>query len=403
MITATDAYKTSCDDPQAIPEKVLVFNGTDYSDKCENFGAFSQRAYEGDAVTACDLSVELRNEAKALNSLVSVKTNVGKAATISLKRGADSITRYSGKLEEAEHLVRDRAIISLRFVGKLKAAIEQTLGSEAYSVDYYASAYNPADLAWELLTTRAGLDSTASSANTDIDYDTWLATKTMFAALGFSVKARFTGQTIAEGLRLLGYYTDSLVFQDPTGKVVFRKFVPTESASYYTFTDASAHIEKPGVRNNKARVINKVKAWYGYDPIAQTWAGSTTKENATSQSNYGIQGREWDSTVIWPADATSAGAAAERIVARYTDPAETLTFTAGAGTRAVIHQIGDIAKVTCDQYDYVGKKMMIYEVAGDLNGATEWNLLAEDLGQLNQDFFILDSVTNGVLDVNVLY
>ncbi len=48
------------------------------------------------------------------------------------------------------------------------------LGSGQAPVDYFSGiAKNSAQLVWDILTIYGGLDNTASSANTDIDYDAW--------------------------------------------------------------------------------------------------------------------------------------------------------------------------------------------------------------------------------------
>ncbi|MDH4164668.1 MAG: hypothetical protein OEW15_18560 [Nitrospirota bacterium] len=403
MITATTDFKNACDDPNRIPEKKIVINGTDRSSLVDSIDAIDLRQYEGDDVTAIPLAITLRNNDKTFNAIRTNKPgNFGTVGVVSLGHGADFVDVFSGKLDDVEYHITDQHRATLTFAHKLKACVERTLGSEAYPITY--TDMNPADLSWELLVTRGGLDATAGAGNPDIDYAYWLDYKTICTELGFVLSAEFKGQSIAEALRLIGYLTDALIFPDPTGKAMHRKLLPREDTTYYTFTDANAHLQGTTLRCNRSRVINKMKAWYGYNPATQTWAGSVTKENATSQANYGLLGREADSTAVYHANLLSATAWAERMVGRYTDPADTLEFRTKRGTQAPLFQIGDIPQITCDAHDLSAQKMQVYGInhqPWDAEG--EVTLLVEDLGQLNQLFFIADSLTNGIADLCVAY
>jgi hypothetical protein len=331
---------------------------------------------------------------------------LGVAGALDDGHDGEMITRYSGYLDEVEFITEERAKVRMKFVSRAKRAIERSLGSDAFPLDYTGTAYNPADLVWELLTNRAGLDATASTANVDIDYTSWLEYKTTCDSLQFSFKAFFTGQTISEALRLIGELTDALIYGDTDGKFYFKKFFPHENAyysglSYYSFTEANAHLQAANMIINKSRIINKAKVWYGYDPIGLVWAGSVTYQNSTSQTNYSLLGREFDNAGIWHETVVSAEAFGERLVARYQDPAEQVKFGTKLGTQAMIHQIGDDMKMTWGQVDYADKQMRIYGLGGDLTPGI-YEIDAEEISLRELDYFILDSSSNGVLDQNIL-
>lgn len=371
--------------------------------KALSLGGFSQRQYEGEELTASDITVECLNDAKEFNFLKTTKTNVGKIGKLELGFDGEYINRYRGYLADVDfYSDAERPKCRMRFTSKAQRAIERSLGSEAFPLDYSASAYNPADLSWDLLTVRAGLDATASTANVDIDYTSWLAYKSICSDLTFSLKAYFTGQSISEALRLIGQLTDAVVYGETDGKIYFRKHVPKAFSSAYLFTDANAHLQQAALGLNRARIINKAKVWHGYNPSTKAWAGSVTKENTTSQMNYSLLGREFDNTSVWHNDLNSATAFGERLVARYNEPIETVTFQTKQGTQAIIHQLGDEITLTWGQMDYAAKLMKIYGIDAELSGG-HYSILAEDMSALNKNYFILDSATNGVLDQNILY
>lgn len=403
MYSVSAGFKTNADNPQKITQKRFTFveGITDYSTKLLDLGSFTQKQFEGDELTGTDITIECLNDSKEFNFLITDKTNIGKIGKIELGYSGEYINRYRGYLDDVEFTTEERPKCKLVFVSKAKRAIERSLGSDAFPLDYSASAYNPADLAWDLLTVRAGLDTTISTANVDIDYTSWLAYKSICTSLAFSLKAYFTGQSIAEVLRLIGELTDTIIYGETDGKYYFRKFIP-EEASPYLFSTANAHLQSGQLYFNKSRIINKAKVWYGYNPSTEVWSGSVTKENATSQTNFSLMGREFDNTGVWHNTLASATAFGERLVDRYREPVETVRFRTKQGTQALIHQMGDLITLTWGQVDYTAKLMRIYGISGTLSTG-EYELLVEDMTALNYDFLILDSATSGKLDQNKLY
>lgn len=403
MYSVSANFKSAADDNQRICQKRFTFEEgvTDRTVKLLNMGTFSQKQYEGDELTSSDITVECLNDSKEFNFLISTKTNIGKIGKLELGFDGEWITRYRGYLDEVEFITEDRPKCQMVFVSKAKRAIERSLGSGAFPLDYSTSAWNPADLAWDLLTTRGGLDSTTSTANIDIDYTSWLAYKSICSSLTFSLKGYFTGQSIAEALRLICLLTDAVIYGETDGKYYFKKFIPAESINAYLFTEANTHLQSGQMYLNKKRIINKAKTWYGYNPATGAWGGSVTHEDATSQTNYSLMGREFDNTGVWHADLSSATASGERLVARYSEPVETVTFKTKPGTQAMIHQLGDMIFLTWGQIDYSMRLMRIYGINGNLTDGT-YEIIAEDLSLLNKDYLILDSATKGKLDIGQL-
>jgi len=398
-------FKTKADDPQEIPTKKFTFieGVTDRTDKLLSLGVFNQKQFEGDELTGASLTVEALNDSKEFNFLIADKTNVGKIGKVELGFDAEFIDRFRGTLEEPEFFTdQERPKVRMVFSARTQKLIDTTMGSNAFAVDFSAVAWNPADLAWEILTTKAGLDATASTANVDIDYQSFLDYKQICTELGFSLRANFTGESVAGAMRVIGELTDALIYGETDGKVRMVKFIPEEAATPYLFTDANAHLQFANMFFNKDRLRNRVKVWHGFVVATKTWAGSVTFDNATSQTNFGLKGREFARTDVWHDSVASANAFAERYVDRYSEPVETTRFQTKRGTQALIHQLGDNINLTWGQVDYAAKLMRIYGIVGDLSDDS-YEILAEDIKNLNSNFFILDSATNGELDTNVLF
>lgn len=406
MYSVSAGFKTKADDPQEIPTKKFTFveGVTDRTDKLLALGTFNQKQFEGDELTASSLVVEVLNDSKEFNFLITDKTNVGKIGKVELGFDAEFIDRFRGTLEEPVFFTdQERPKVRLTFSSRVQKLIDTTMGSDAFAVDFSADPWNPADLAWEILTTKAELDDTASTANVDIDYQSYLDYKQICTDLGFLLRANFTGESVAGAMRVIGELTDALIYGETDGKIRMVKFIPTEgSLTPYLFTDANAHLDMAELFFNRDRLRNRAKTWHGYVVATQTWAGSVTLDNATSQTDYGLKGREFARTDVWHENAVSASSFSERFVDRYSEPQETVRFQTRRGTQALVHQLGDLIGLTWGQVDYTEKLMSIYGIVGDL-AADAYEILAEDMKNLNQTFFILDSATQGELDTNILY
>lgn len=398
-------FKTKADDPQEIPTKKFTFveGVTDRTTKLLNAGIFNQKQFEGDELTGASLTVEVLNDSKEFNFLITDKKNIGKVGKVELGFDAEFIDRFRGTLEDVEFFTdQERPKVRLSFSSRTQKLIDTPMGSDAFAVDFSADPWNPADLAWEILTTKAGLDNTASTANVDIDYQSFLDYKQICIDLGFSLRANFTGESVAGAMRVIGELTDALIYGETDGKVRMIKFIPQEAESPYLFTDANAHLQRAELFFNRDRLRNRAKVFHGYVVSTKTFAGSVTFNNATSQTDFGLKGREFARTDVWHDTDVSANAFAERYVDRYSEPVETARFQTKRGTQALLHQLGDNINLTWGQVDYTAKLMRIYGIVGDL-AEDAYEILAEDMKNLNADFLILDSITQGELDTNILY
>lgn len=408
MYSVSQSFLDRLDDPHKRTHRFfrLPEGGADYSDKVLDFGRLRVRQYEGENISGAALILRLKNDSQEFNFLKTTKENIGKTGVVYTgfpDAGAgEYIARYRGFLEEVEFSDEERHVVNLIFNSKTQRAIERTIGSAPAPVSYTSQNWNPADLAWELLSVYGGMNPSKDVNNQDIDYNSYLAFKSISTELAFFLNGYFQGQTVSDALRLIGALTDCLIYGDTDGKIYFRKFIPSSNPVRTSYTDADGDFQAMRMRMDRRRLINKAVVWYGYNPITDLWVGSVTHENADSQTKYSLLEKQFDSDVVWHSNQLSASAFGERLIARYLEPLETVTFDTKRGTRSLIQQIGDDLEITHSHLGYTDKLFKLYEISGEIS-RNRFELVAEDLTSLNKNYFILDSSTNGVLDQNILF
>lgn len=408
MYGVSQDFLDRLDDPHKRTHRLfhLPEGETDYSDMVIDFGQFRIRQYEGENISPADLTLRLKNDSQEFNFLLTDKDNIGKLGLISVgfsdAGGGEYISRYRGYLEDVEFDDEARHIVSLVFNSKMQRLIERTIGSAAAPVSYSAQDWNPADLAWELLTVYGGMNAAKDANNPDIDYASYLAYQSISAELGFALRGYFQGQKVSDALRTIGGLTDCLIYGDTDGKIYFRKFIPSLNPVRTVYSDASGDFQTFRMKMDRRRIINRAVVWYGFNPGTNLWQGSAVRENTDSQGQYSLLESVYNSGMVWHATQASASAFGERVVARYHEPVETVAFRTKRGTRSVLQQVGDDIEITHGHLGYSDKLFKIYEISGQIS-QNEFELVAEDLSALNKNYFILDSSTHGVLDQNILF
>ncbi len=408
MISSTPAFRAAADDPQRKPAKRFTFpeDVTNRTDKMISIGSFRQEQFEGDPLTAPTIDIELINDSKEFNFLITDKqSQIGIAAKIEIGFDGEWINRFRGFFERPNFTSADRPKCGMFFSGRVQATLEKTIGSSASEISYYTNAWNPADMAWDILTVYGNLSTITSTANPDIDYPSWQSFKQICEDLRYSLRANFKGETVAEAMRTIGELVDGIIYGETDGKIYFKREIPNQASSPYLFSDANAHLSQAETYYNKDRLWNQAIVWWGYDPVAGNWiiGGSVANNNSSSQSQqWGLHKKDFDGTLVWHENAVSADTFGERYVARYGNLLDVVRFTSKRGTQALLHQIGDVISLTWAQMDFSVKPLKIYGITANLS-QDQWEILAEDFPSASQQFFVLDSGTNGILDTNIFY
>ncbi len=271
----------------------FVYDSVHETTRLENFGSIVRSS---DLIVSGGTVVGLINTAQYWNKFLSDKSNLRKTATLQLGIGIENTIARAGvaragiTVANLTALKAGSVISSGKFVpmagewldiltgwgddpifvetsvsvairDKFAGLFEKTIGSKDSPVDYYTSAYNPADLAWDILVSHGGLDSTASTANTDIDYTAWSTWKTACSTANLSLSGRLTGETIREAMELIRDLTNSDISVDGSGLVTFlrrAKGVASGTERSFNTTNAADFV----VKLDDSKIVNYHKVLY---------------------------------------------------------------------------------------------------------------------------------------------
>jgi len=289
-------------------------------------------------------SAILSNIEQIWNLFLSDRTEIGTIAQLGIKLPDDlGFTNekelFTGRVEDVSYTEAE-AILKIR--DKMVSTLEKRLGNGENPVEYLTP-QNPADMAWDLLTTHGGLDNTASTANTDIDYTSWSSYKTDCTTLKYSLRAKFTGHYITTALLLIADLTSSYIWIGEDGKFKFKRpippFIPGTLPSYNRSNclaiDASV---------TKENLINSFRCRYGWDEDINEWAGSHLAEDEASKTEFGTYPGVEEDKVVWHADLDSATEHAERVVDKNKQPLIKVTVT--STLKGIFLSLGDTILVT---------------------------------------------------------
>lgn len=322
--------------------------------------------------------------------LVSPNTNCN-LTNIYVAIGGEWVKFFTGIGDETQFY---KAHLNLQLRDKMASMLEKEIGSFQSPIDYYSSSYNPADLTWDLLVTHGGLDSTVTTANTDIDYTIWSDWKTDCAGLSLSLEAKLEGggTTIGSVLKKIAYLTHTLIFVRGDNKFVFYRYAPP-AALVYTFNNSNSRNFE--VHQTVEDIINDITCYYDYDQAGGTWAGNVTASDATSKTDYGTVPRTEEDTQVWHATQGSAQEFCNREMGRYKDPRQFCSFE--TGINGFVIEPGDLINNDISFPGYVSAPFEIRNLEFNLNvGRTRIEALNVNFYQLGG--FLLDDAYWGLLD-----
>jgi len=426
MISVSDWFKTWMEKQTLNLLRKFTYDDIHESERVEGFGSINRAS---DAIVSGGTSLVLINTDKHWNKFITDKTNLRRTAKLQLGIGIKNTIARSGIARSAitaSNLVSlesgsvissgifvprggewldilrgwgddpefSEALVDLPIRDKFAGVFEKKLGSGQSPLNYYDQDYNPADLVWSILTVHGGLDSSASSDNQDIDYDSWLNWKSACSDYNLALRAEFKGDDIRTALEKIRDITNSDIYVDGSGKVKFFRFVlgipPTETQEFGTddFKDF-----KRGLTSGKIK--NYVKAYYGYDPSTQTWQGSYLAEDSASQNAYGKSSIIIEDTSVWHSTLASVGSYADRVLLVFRDPLEVVVFT--SFMMGMITEVADIIRVTNAFYDYDEEYFRVFKI-NSLNLIDATVSLEAGYFQDVMEYFFLDHVFYGLLD-----
>lgn len=237
--------------PSSIVRK-FTFQNSDITDFVTTFPTIVKEAEEA---IATDFTINIENARQAFNTLRSNKNQFLETGKFEYgyktASGTNDIAQlFTGELIESD--INDDMRGQLIFQGKMHKLTIRTIGDENDPAIFINA--NPASMFWVLATSYGQLDSTESSANTDIDYDelqSWGDTLENIAVSGL-----MTGQTVLEQIDVLKQITDSIVYEEKEGKITFTRWQGSQFQDVVTVVD-STH-QKANIRISAREMINKI-------------------------------------------------------------------------------------------------------------------------------------------------
>ncbi len=319
----------------------FVYDSTHESVRVDNYGSISRAS---DSITSGGVSLSLINTDQNWNKFLSDKTNLRQTGTIQMGIGiintiaragigraaitaANLVTLLPGSVISSGIAVPysgewidlmtgwgddpefTGVLTGLLIRDKFMGLFEKGIGNKASPVDFFSTAQNPADLAWDILVTYGKFDSTASTANTDIDYTSWSSWWTDCDTANISLKARFSGENIRSALEFVKDLSNSGIFAAGDGKLHFfrlKQAAAPGSAQVYS-TDNTRDLSV-GLDNEK--ILNWLRVFYDLN-IATTIVTNGTMEADANWTGNGADTNERSDEQVY------AGTYSRKIVATH--------------------------------------------------------------------------------------
>ena len=284
-------FDITADDTGA--QDYLGDNVIDKTKYVSSWGAISRNA---ESVSAGNVALEVINTDQSWNGILSSPAshfgpNFQTSSVWLGYTGIGFINLFTGNLDDADFAGVDS--VGLTFRDKIAEFTKKQVGSSQSPADYYSSASytvftssdwsagrNPADIIWHLLTYWGGLDSTESTANTDIDWTTFSEFKNILSSIAYTVQAKFQGQDLTTALKEICEKTNSTVFSEMDGKIYCRYWLGSDTVSIQTYTSAKWD-DLPKIDIDKLAIKNRYEVYYGYTfPVSAT--GTATGATSTT-------------------------------------------------------------------------------------------------------------------------
>ncbi len=317
------------------------------------------------------------------------KIEFGVPWSVESAAGTDEyLTLHEGKISNVKY---GKSNCTLSVVDKIKPFAERVLGDEDTPLDYTGSDYLPSDLAWYWATSYGGLDTTKSTANTDIDYDDFSAWAEVFSSSSILARAYFKGTKLNEAFRKLGRITRSSIYVED-GKLRFARYTETTSITLALGEDPIIDIK--GIIDDKA-IVNKHITFGDYNVNSETYSVVTNDEDTTSVNTYGLRELIEKDANVWYVNSDSTLDLSQRIVLTQKNPYLQLKLKTTAAP--ITRFIGDLITFQFDKLGIgSGASKRIMEYGFDLNNIT-MDLMVDDSQIV--DIFRLDQ---GQLDIGKL-
>lgn len=385
--------------------KQFTFNNSIFTDRVVSFPVINQTYKD---VVAEGYNIVLENASKLMNEIIEDRTKFRQEGEINYgyqfnPSHIDFACIGKGKLINADYIDGQT---TLNFKNQMDRLSEINISTDTTSqqgATFVGSTWNPADLTFDILTSNsygAKLDNTTSTANTDINYTSWLNWKNSLGSESIVSNAFFPFETnYVSALQNIAEITDSAIYVEADNKIFFiRNITGVESFSATVTNSDIIDIQAKGDAND---MCNQFTVPISFTVTSNSVTGfrqTISFENTASVNSFGRIAKQPTNNLIWYVDSGSALNLAQRIVGRRRQPELALTIT--TPIKFLQQQLGDLIYVTHDAlnlneepYTLIGKQIDI-----DSQTITMELSVGHGLAVGNFTIFELDDTELGVLD-----
>lgn len=224
---------------------------------------------------------------KDVITLIATDTLINETQSTTVNFKTEELTLFTGYVIDSNYDYDTRSM-SLTMQDRLSLALENKLQSisagQVYPVwtNYYDATglvkqdeHVVSDIVWIILTDYAGLDDTASTANTDIDYTSWSAWAAVVDAGGyaiFDIGVVANGETCSDILMKIARLTESIFWCGGSGKIKFTQ--GRAAGGYRLYSDEILGV--PDIKVSMEDRINSITCKWAYMPDDDTWLSDTS-------------------------------------------------------------------------------------------------------------------------------
>ena len=334
--------------------KQFTFNNSVFSDRVVRFPQV-KRAYAD--VVGKPFSITLENASQLMNDIIQNRTNFRKDGEVAFgyqfnPSFADFGCVGKGFLINADYT---DSTVTLNYKNQMDILSQVFVSTDTTSqqgASFVGSNYNPADLTFTILTANsygAGLDGTTSTANTDIEYTSWVDWKNTLGSESIVVQGFFPyGTNYVQALQGIAELTDSAIYVEANNKIYFRRnLVGTNSFSaVLSGSDIISFIAKGDAYDMCNRYTVPVSFAVQSNAIIGP-KSTVTRDNTASINSYDVIRKQPTSNLIWYVDTAGAANLGDRIVFRRKEPE--LALNVKTPLKYMQQQLGDLVFVNIDE------------------------------------------------------
>ncbi len=334
--------------------KQFTFNNSVFSDRVVKYPKV-KRAYAD--VVGKPFTITLENASQLMNDIVENRTNFRSEGEIAFgyqynPSFADFGCIGKGFLINADY---SDSTVRLNFKNQMDILSQVFVSTDTTSqlgASFINSNWNPADLTFNILTANsygAGLDSTTTTSNTDIDYQSWVDWKNTLGSESIVVQGFFPyGTNYVQALQGIAEVTDSAIYVEANNKVYFRRnLVGTNSFSAVVSGSDIISFEAKGDAYDMCNRYTVPISFTVTSNQIQGPASTVTRDNTASINSYDVIRKQPTSNLIWYVDTAGAANLGDRIVFRRKEPEVALSVK--TPIKYLQQQLGDLVYVNIDE------------------------------------------------------